>query len=104
MWQLAEAKFAPIALSSTETPCPTTYFITDVNFERTEIDHKTMILVNTAVNPIVIQGVFRETQQRFYYIRAIVKNVNNNLVVLTSEDKYFVKVSNPCVKPNQIVD
>jgi hypothetical protein len=34
-WQLAEAKFAPIVVSSTFTPCPTTYWVTDVNFERT---------------------------------------------------------------------
>lgn len=35
MWQLAEAKFDPITVSSTPTSCPTTYWVTDVNFERT---------------------------------------------------------------------
>jgi len=34
-WQLAEAKFAPIVVSTTPTSCPTTYWVTDVNFERT---------------------------------------------------------------------
>jgi len=32
----------------------------------------------------------------------VVKNVNGNVVVLTSEDKYYVKVSNPCLAANQV--
>jgi len=60
------------------------------------------VLVDTTANPIVIRAVFRQAETRFYYIRAVVKNVNNNFVVLTSEDKYYVKVSNPCLYANQV--
>jgi len=50
-----------------------------------------------------IQGVFREVQTRFYYVRAVVKNVKQSAVVLKSEDKYYVKVTNPCLLANQII-
>lgn len=50
-----------------------------------------------------MQAVFTEIQTRFYIVRAVVKNVNANTIVLTSEDKYYIKVTDPCTLPNQIV-
>jgi hypothetical protein len=102
MWQYAEVYFQPIVVSSTPTACPTTYFVTDVNFARTEITHDT-IFIDQSTTPFKIRALFRETQTRFYYIRALVHNVRNDVLLLTSEDKYFVKVSNPCLYANQVI-
>jgi len=61
-----------------------------------------MVLVNTATDPIIIRGLFKKSETRFYYIRAVVKNVRNSEIVLISEDKYYVKVSNSCQYANQV--
>jgi hypothetical protein len=58
MWQFAEVKFNQIALSSTPSTCPTTYELTDVNFERTPISSSIMIIDATAVT-YKVQAVFR---------------------------------------------
>lgn len=63
--------------------------MTDVNFERTAISADTIVIDQTST-PYQVQAVFRTEQTRFYYVRAIVKNVKSSVVVLTSEDKYFV--------------
>ena len=60
------------------------------------------MLVDTAATPILIRALFREPETRFYYIRSVVKNVNNNVILFSSEDKYHVKVSNPCLYANQV--
>jgi len=104
MWELAEAKFDPIVVSPTPVNCPTSYYVSDVNFERPQFDTNTILLVDTAASQIIVQALFRETQTRYYYIRAIVTTVNGRDVVLTSEDKYFVKVTNPCLREFQFVD
>jgi len=44
MWEYAEVYFDPIVISHTFTDCPTTYFVTDSNFERTEITHNTIFI------------------------------------------------------------
>ena len=51
MWQYAQANFNPIVLSSTPTACPTTYFVTDTNAERTEISYNTIIINYTVATP-----------------------------------------------------
>lgn len=47
--------------------------------------------------------MFRTEQTKFYYVRAVVKNVKQSVVVFTSEDKYFIKVTNPCLRANQVI-
>ena len=47
MWQYAQANFNQIVLSSTPSPCPTTYFVTDTNYERTTISSSTIIIDQT---------------------------------------------------------
>jgi hypothetical protein len=37
MWQFTEAKFAPISFTSTPTACPTYYYVTDTDYDRTVI-------------------------------------------------------------------
>ena len=99
MWQFAEVQFNQIAISTTPTACPTTYVLTDVNFERTPISSSIMIIDSSAAT-YKLQAVFRVEQTRFYYVRAVVKNVKESIIVLTNEAKYYVKVSNPCVNAN----
>ena len=78
--------------------------MSDVDYERSEISTTIMLIdYTTALPAYQVNAVFREEQSRFYYVRAVVKNVNNSVTVKVSEDKYFVKVTNPCLLPNQVV-
>lgn len=77
--------------------------MTDVDYDRTPIDSSIMIIDTTSVAPTYqLQAVFREVQTRFYIVRAVIYNVNTNVVVLKSEAKYYVKVTNPCLLANQV--
>ena len=60
------------------------------------------MIIDSSSAPYKVKAVFRVEQTRFYYVRAVVTNVKGNVTVLTNEDKYYVKVSNPCVTANQI--
>ena len=97
MWQYAQAQFDPIVVSATPTACSINYYATDVNFERTVISANTMV-IDTSTTPHQVQALFRSEQTRFYYVRAVVKNVKQSVTVLTSEDKYFVRITNPCLR------
>ena len=104
MWQFAQANFNQIVVSATPTACPVVYSVTDVDYDRTPIDSSIMVIDTTAAAPSYqVQAVFREVQTRFFIVRAVVSNVNNSIVVLKSEAKYYVKVTNPCLLANQVI-
>lgn len=94
--------FNPIVVSSTPRACDINYYVTDMDYERTAISASTIVIDKTST-PYQVQALFRTEQTRYYYVRAVVKNVKQNVVVLVSEDKYFVKVTNPCLRANQVI-
>lgn len=103
MWQFAEAKFAPLVLSSTPQACPTYYYLTDTDINRTVMPVSIMKIDETDSATYYIDSTFWEEQKRFYLVRAVVWNVNQNKVVLISEDKYHVSVTNPCKRTDEVV-
>lgn len=60
MWEFWQVKFARILLTSTPTPCPITYHITDDDVDRTAISTKIMRLVQSDPAKILVEGLFRE--------------------------------------------
>lgn len=76
--------------------------MTETDYDRTPIDASILIIDTSNAASYVIRGVFREEITRFFIVRAVIMNVNGDFVVRKSEDKYYVKVTNPCVKANQV--
>ena len=86
-------------LSLTPSGCPTTYTVTDTNAERTVMSSD-MIYIDSTVTTYKLLALFRTVQNRFYYVRAVVKNNNQDTVVLVNEAQYWVSVTDPCLNAN----
>lgn len=53
LWQLLQANFAPIQLPATPTACPVTYYVSDTDYDRTQID-PSIVKIDTS-NPAQYQ-------------------------------------------------
>ena len=60
LWQLVQADFAPIQITATPSPCSVSYYVSDTDFDRTQID-PSIIKIDTS-NPALyqVQAVFTE--------------------------------------------
>ena len=59
-----------------------------------------MIYIDSTVTTYKLLALFRTVQNRFYYVRAVVKNNNQDTVVLVNEAQYWVSVTDPCLNAN----
>ena len=85
--------------------CPVTYHITDIDFARTE-NFNTIYTItpNDGTDSAqTLAGIWTtEPKRGYFYVRAVVKNINQNTEVLTTEVKYYVNIVNPCIVTGSI--
>lgn len=80
LWQYTTAKITDPVVSIPGLLCPTTFQITDIDTERTQIPVSTLKIVG-ATPTQTVEGVYRDTTKigaRYFYVRATIKNMNND--------------------------
>ena len=78
LWQYTTAKISDPVVSI--AGCPTTFQITDIDTERTQIPVSTFKIVG-ATPTQTVEGVYRDTTKigaRYFYVRATIKNMNGD--------------------------
>ena len=102
MWQLQEVTFTGITIDVSNS-CPITYTITQDNAERTE-ETAVYSFTDLGSNTYKLAGTWTccEVATRFYYIQAKVYNYLNTEQVAIDEEKYWIYVTNPCLRTDSI--
>ena len=98
-----------------QTKCPTRYYITDINQERTENFNNDFTITgatNLAANDKDLDGIWdTETcglfgcgvYDGYLWIRAVISNKADNEEVLVDEQPFWITISDPCIVPSSIV-
>ena len=92
------------------TKCPITYHITDINQERSESfgnDYDISPNDGLTAEPQALTGIWDHTsggeKDGYFWIRAVVTNVNTDTEVLVDETQFWVNITDPCIVSASIV-
>ena len=103
MWQAQSVTFTGVSLSV--SGCPTHYYITEDNAERTE-ETAVYTITDQGGNSYVLAGRWTdgEVSTRFYYLQAKVYNYLDTEQVAIDEVEYWLEVTNPCLRTDSITE